>query len=111
MPRPNPKRRHKPVDPFYVSKRWRATRAKVLARDNHTCVSCGANVRPKGMARVDHILPRRKFPDQAYHLPNLRTLCVACDNARHHADRALHGRKGEVEIGPDGFPVGSDWAS
>ena len=101
----------KGVDPFYKSKGWYKARQLCLVRDGYKCVNCGASVRGKGAARIDHKLPRKKYPDQALHLPNLRTLCVPCDNARHTHDRALHGRRGEVrEIGPDGFPVGSDWS-
>ena len=100
----------KGVDPFYKSKGWYKARQLCLVRDGYKCVNCGASVRGKGAARIDHKLPRKKFPDQALHLPNLRTLCVPCDNARHTHDRALHGRRGEVrEIGPDGFPVGTEW--
>ncbi len=104
-------RRIKGVDPFYKTGAWQTARARCLRRDGYKCVNCGASVRGRGQARVDHILPRKKFPDLALHLPNLRTLCVACDNARHTHDRALHGRRGEVrEIGADGFPLGTDWS-
>ena len=104
-------RKGKQVDPFYKSAQWFKARAKVLRRDNYQCVNCGVNVRGKGLARVDHILPRKRFPDHALHLPNLRTLCVAGDNARHARDRAGHGVIPDaVQIGPDGFPVGSEWS-
>lgn len=98
----------KRVDPFYKSGGWFKARGAVLRRDEYRCVNCGVSVRGKGKARVDHILPRRKFPDQALHLPNLRTLCVPCDNARHARDRAAKQPEAHP-VGPDGFPVGSDW--
>ena len=105
-------RASKTVDPFYKSPGWFKARQKCLIRDGYKCVNCGASVRGKGQARVDHKLPRKKFPDQALHLPNLRTLCIACDNARHTHDRALHGSRGEVqEIGADGFPTAGPWAN
>jgi 5-methylcytosine-specific restriction protein A len=102
-------RRTKAVNPFYKSKAWMKARAQVLKRDHYRCVQCGANVRPKGAARIDHILPRKKFPDLSLHIPNLRTLCVPCDNARHARDRAA--RKDEAPaIGPDGFPLDGSWS-
>lgn len=111
MPRKYTQRK-KTVDPFYKSAAWFKIRGRVLKRDGYRCVNCGGSVRAKGAGRVDHILPRRKFPEQALHMPNLRTLCVKCDNARHAWDRAAHGARGEAkEIGPDGFPIGSDWSS
>ncbi len=101
----------KRVDPFYKSAAWFKVRGQALRRDGYRCVNCGVSVRGKGMARVDHILPRKKFPDQALHLPNVRVICIKCDNARHTHDRAWHGSRGEVrEIGPDGFPIGTDWS-
>ena len=72
----------KQVDPFYKSKEWHRVRQKALIRDHFSCVNCGTDVRAKGASRVDHIRPRKKYPDLALHLPNLRTLCVPCDNAR-----------------------------
>jgi len=66
-------RKVKKVDPFYKSAAWFKVRGKVLARDGWCCVNCGAGVRAKGSMRVDHILPRRKYPEHALHMPNLRT--------------------------------------
>ena len=104
-------RRTKTRDPFYASKAWYRIRQKVLTRDKYRCQNCQAYVRGKGLARVDHIIPRTKAPQLAVDPQNLRTLCVPCDNARHQQDR--HGQKdrhgaGDV-IGPDGFPVGGAW--
>ena len=99
----------KKVDPFYTSKAWHRIRQKALMRDQHRCVNCGVSVRGKGQARVDHILPRRKYPELALHLPNLRVLCLPCDNARHARDRAAHNEEA-VQIGLDGFPVGGGWS-
>lgn len=73
----------KATHPFYLTPQWRAKRVQIMRRDGYRCVCCGADVRAKGAARVDHIIPL----SQAWHLrltdSNLRTLCVRCDNQRH----------------------------
>lgn len=71
------------ADPFYSSEEWRELRIFVLRRDRWRCVLCGTGVHHKGMARVDHIKPRRTHPELARDTNNLRTLCPSCDNRRH----------------------------
>ena len=93
---------------MYRTPRWRKLRLEVLRRDAYTCVMCGASVRGKGQARVDHIRPVKIHPELAWDKTNLRTLCPTCDNRRHSEKM----RKTEaVPIGADGFPVGSEWSS
>ncbi len=83
-------------DAFYTSPEWRELRIYVLRRDRWRCVLCGRAVHHKGMARVDHIRPRREAPELAMEATNLRTLCPTCDNQRH----AEKGRKpGSVQPG------------
>jgi 5-methylcytosine-specific restriction endonuclease McrA len=86
----------KQVDPFLLSKAWRALRLVALRRDGYRCTSCGVPVAGKGQARVDHRLPRRTHPHLALTLSNCRTLCTRCD-ARSHAEKGLplHMRTGE----------------
>lgn len=93
----------KQQDPFYCSEAWRKLRRVVLRRDGYRCVSCLADVSGPGQARVDHIKPRREFPDLALNPYNLRTLCPACDNRRHR-EKAIQSDvvKG---IGRDGLPL------
>jgi 5-methylcytosine-specific restriction endonuclease McrA len=49
-------------------------RARVLKRDNHTCVECGAveNV------QADHIKPFAWYPELRFEVSNGRTLCIDC---------------------------------
>jgi 5-methylcytosine-specific restriction protein A len=99
------------MDQFYSSDAWRALRLLALRRDRWCCVQCGASVRGKGMARVDHIMERKAHPALALHLGNLRTLCAPCDNRRH----AVKGGGRAVEraaapVGLDGSPAGGGWA-
>ena len=101
------KPRKKVVDPFYKSAAWFRVRGRVLKRDGYRCRNCGVDVRAKGMAHVHHVLPRQKFPELRLHEPNLETLCHPCHRALHY--RGTLG-KPTSKIGPDGFPVGSDWS-
>lgn len=69
-----------PGDTFYQSTEWRALRRQALKRDRYRCVLCGGDLRKLGSSRVDHIKPRRQWPELALVLANLRSLCAACDN-------------------------------
>lgn len=64
--------------------RWKATRLKVLDRDEWACVQCGRQDR----LEVDHIQPVRDRPDLAYVMDNLQALCGPC-----------HARKTRIEVG------------
>jgi 5-methylcytosine-specific restriction protein A len=83
-------RSDKRVDPFYLSKAWRAIRAFVLRRDGHRCVICGADVSGKGQARVDHIQPRSTHPHLALDPTNCRTLCGTLESGGNNCDAQAH---------------------
>lgn len=96
---------------FYNSKEWRDLRALVLARSDHTCVLCGFSSR-KGMV-VDHIKPRKVYPQFAFDFNNLRCVCNSC----HSGLSSSLGRGGDHKhgvikkpTGEDGFPIGEDWS-
>ncbi len=93
------------ADPFYASKAWRGIRKVVLIRDHYLCAICHKHM-PR-MA-VDHIKPRKQFPELALDLSNLRTLCPVC----HARQGSSFGRSADYkerpEIGLDGFPKGWD---
>lgn len=94
---------------IYNDSRWWRARAHVLKRDRYKCVNCGKDVRGKSAARVDHIIEVAKRPDLKYDEKNLRTLCVACDAARHRekggGGRFTQARGAVQRIGLDGFPI------
>jgi 5-methylcytosine-specific restriction enzyme A len=54
---------------------WRALRLRILARDNHRCVLCGAKA-----TDVDHITPKSQGGTD--HPSNLRSLCKRCHRAK-----------------------------
>jgi 5-methylcytosine-specific restriction protein A len=88
-------------DPFYSSKAWHKLRAQALKRDGYKCRFCGVDVRGKGMASVDHIVPRRKAPELALELSNTQVLC----HNHHNSTKQLMEKRIDIEsIGIDGFP-------
>lgn len=76
-----PPRRKRPTraSKFFKSDRWRALRYKILARDNFTCLACGASRKTGAVLHVDHIHPRSRFPHLEWDEDNLQTLCEDCN--------------------------------
>lgn len=91
-------------DNFYKSREWLKARFRVLHRDKYQCVMCGACVKAKGTARVDHIKPRKVYPELSLDLENLRTLCASCDNKRHREKGYKISETPQVNF--DGSPAG-----
>ena len=59
------------------TRKWRALRKSILARDSYTCGYCG-----QPADTVDHVLPVRKHPDQAMNPENLISACRACNSKK-----------------------------
>jgi 5-methylcytosine-specific restriction enzyme A len=103
-----------PADPFYTSASWRAIRKVVLKRDNHTCTKCGQSHNPPyttTQLHVDHILPRKQYPNLALSLDNLRTLCLKCHSSEFTSfgrdARGLNKGPERKKVDYNGFP--DDW--
>ena len=96
-----------PNDKFYSTPVWRNIRRLVLVRDHNLCVLCGS---AGPYLQVDHIKARKKFPELALEMSNLRTLCARC----HSQAASSWGRTSNYketprpQIGYDGFPIGWD---
>lgn len=71
--------------------KWAYFRRQVLLRENHTCESCG--LREEGLMDVDHILPRKKYPELALDVGNLQVLCPNCHRRKTNKQVKLWGRK------------------
>ncbi len=54
------------------------TREAVFERDGHTCRVCGA----KENLQIDHIKSVREFPELAFDVENLQTLCKTCHKTK-----------------------------
>ena len=89
----------KKPDPFYATPEWKALRLEALKRDHFRCVACGDRART-----VDHIVRRRDGGADA--LPNLRSLCITCDNRVKEDARGARRNGGTFGvIGVDGWPI------
>ena len=56
--------------------RWGYFRKQVLLRDNYTCAIC--SFREVDIMEVDHILPKRYYPELRFDMNNLQVLCPIC---------------------------------
>lgn len=66
-------------DPFLRSKEWKALRLQAIALHGKQCHRCGA-IESRGFKmHVDHIKPRKFFPELALTLSNLQILCGPCN--------------------------------
>lgn len=73
-------------DAFLRSYAWRQVRMKVLKRDGAKCACCGATPATGAVMNVDHIKPRRHFPDLALDERNLQVLCDECNHGKGNWD-------------------------
>lgn len=66
---------------FLDSHEWRRLRAEVIAHYGPQCMCCGATPQPWNL-NVDHIKPRKHFPELALAFDNLQVLCAHCNKAK-----------------------------
>jgi hypothetical protein len=100
-PLPPPPERYAPpplnvnTDEFLQSYEWRRVRMAVLKRDGARCACCGATRDTGATIHVDHIKPRRIFPELALHMDNLQVLCHECNHGKGNWDMT-DWRKGNI---------------
>ena len=91
-----------PTDPFYGSKAWQKLRARMQNKAK-ACALCGKLFAPGEMKLVDHIKPRKQYPNLALTESNLQVVHHGCHNsAKAHMEK---GRNVPL-TGADGWPVG-----
>lgn len=66
--------------------RWKAARAECLERDGYTCQDRGPRCLVTEQLEADHVLPLAEYPELAFEVENLRTLCRPC-----HQDKGQAG--------------------
>lgn len=83
---PKPKAKTAPKDGFYSSWEWKQVRYEALAKFAHRCQCCGwqPGDTERGYLVVDHIKPRRKFPELALDVNNTQILCNDCNMGKGH---------------------------
>jgi 5-methylcytosine-specific restriction endonuclease McrA len=73
-------------DSFYSSWEWKKVRYEALAKFAHRCQCCGwqPGDTTHGYLVVDHIKPRRHFPELALDVNNTQILCNDCNMGKGH---------------------------
>lgn len=75
-------------DAFLSGYAWRVLRMRVLTKFGARCQCCGATARDGVRIHVDHIKPRRKYPDLALVESNLQVLCEVCNHGKGNWDES-----------------------
>ena len=64
---------------FTRSPEWREVRREAVKKYGTICAKCGKEGKP---INIDHIKPRRYFPELALEISNLQPLCGPCNKAK-----------------------------
>lgn len=74
-------------DKFLRSSEWRRLRMLVITKRGARCECCGATPNDGIRINVDHIKPRKLFPDLALVESNLQVLCDDCNHGKGNWDQ------------------------
>lgn len=77
----------KKVDSFLQSFEWRKLRMVALKKYGPRCQCCGATPATGATINVDHIKPRKLFPELALDIDNLQILCHECNHGKGNWDQ------------------------
>ena len=83
------KAKHRKKQPY--DETWRRISRAFLA-ENPVCAACKSEGRMTPAQIVDHILPRKYFPELAYERTNLQSLCQQRPHSCHQRKTALEQR-------------------
>jgi 5-methylcytosine-specific restriction endonuclease McrA len=83
-------------DDFLKSYEWRKLRMEVLIEQGRRCACCGATPQDGRCVHVDHIKPRRVFPELALEKTNLQVLCEDCNHGKGNWDHTDWRQKAAV---------------
>lgn len=67
---------------FLKTYEWRKLRQVVIEKYGNKCMCCGAIPANGTYLCVDHVLPRKKYPELALNLSNLQILCNVCNHGK-----------------------------
>lgn len=85
-------------DAFLSSYEWRSLRMRVLVRCGARCQCCGQSAKDGIVIHVDHIKPRRLFPELALDESNLQVLCEVCNHGKGNWDQTNWHEPPAVEL-------------
>jgi 5-methylcytosine-specific restriction endonuclease McrA len=71
---------------FLSSYAWRKLRMQALKLHGAKCQCCGATPATGAVMNVDHIKPRKLFPNLSLELSNLQVLCHECNHGKGNWD-------------------------
>jgi hypothetical protein len=71
---------------FLQTYEWRKVRMLALKKYGARCQCCGASPSDGAVMNVDHIKPRKLFPELALELDNLQILCHDCNHGKGNWD-------------------------
>lgn len=74
-------------DAFLSTFEWRRVRMEALKKYGPRCMCCGATPSDGAVMNVDHIKPRKLFPDLALNINNLQILCHDCNHGKGNWDQ------------------------
>ena len=72
---------------FLESFEWRRLRMEALKKYSPRCMCCGATPKDGAVMNVDHIKPRKLFPNLALDINNLQILCHECNHGKGNWDQ------------------------
>lgn len=65
---------------------WKQLRYKAIKKHGAKCQLCGATPNDGARINVDHIKPRKKYPELALDINNLQVLCGTCNHGKGNWD-------------------------
>lgn len=74
------------TDAFLQSYEWRRVRMQAIKKYGNRCQCCGASPATGAVINVDHIKPRKLFPDLGLSVENLQVLCADCNHGKGNWD-------------------------
>ena len=75
------------TDEFLMSFEWAAMRTMAFKQYGTACQCCGASPKTGAVLNVDHIKPRKLFPELALDIKNLQVLCGPCNKGKGNWDQ------------------------
>jgi 5-methylcytosine-specific restriction endonuclease McrA len=89
-------------DDFLQTYEWRRLRMVVLTKRGNRCECCGASPSDgHTVLNVDHIKPRKLFPNLALDESNLQVLCAVCNHGKGNWDQTDWRSKAEDDTWSD----------
>lgn len=88
-------------DAFLDGYEWRRLRMEVLKKYGAKCMCCNATREHGLRMHVDHIKPRKYFPELALTFSNLQVLCEICNHGKGNWDETDWRPREEDQL-PDG---------